>query len=342
MRLLGSNTQALKVSSRPKLAYHTSYLSFPKKNTRQFVMSSRRAAHKFIPKPLSWCLVRFRRKARCNRIEETDKSVNQDGRETDLLHYVFSRPDLEEMRGSPSKVLQAIDDYSEQYNYLMNIGSTKGEYICSLIAENKPSTMIELGGYVGYSAILFADTVRANGGKQYLSLEVNPEMAAISNILVDLAGLREFVRIMIGPSDQSLLRLIKDEKKISTAELVFIDHWQELYLPDLRLLEELNVLKPGASTLIADNMRLSGSEDYQEWLRATPVQKREINKKRIQSSEGNKLKRKKSNAALSHKILLGNPNLVYQTSTKMFDHGSVQVCLWEQYSNILHASEKFL
>lgn len=209
----------------------------------------------------------------------------------------------------------------------MNIGSTKGEYISRLIATNKPSVMIELGGYVGYSAILFADAVRANGGKQYFSLEVNPEMAAISNILVDLAGLRDFVRIMIGPSNESLIRLIRDENKISAAEMVFIDHWQELYLPDLRLLEELNVLKPGVSTLVADNMMLSGSVDYQEWLRATPEKKREMNKKTVAAFERNKLKRKQPDTPSGHQPSLGNPNLIYETETKIFDLGEDQVCL---------------
>lgn len=262
---------------------------------------------------------------------KTDKLAHQDGRERDLLHYVFSRPDLEDLRDSPSKVLRAIDDYSEQYQYLMNIGPTKGKYISGLIVQNKPSVMIELGGYVGYSAILFADAVRASGGKQYFSLEVNPEMAAVSNVLVDLAGLRDFVRIMIGPSDESLVRLIRDEKKISAVELVFIDHWQELYLPDLQLLEGLNVLKPDVSLLVADNMRLSGSLNYQEWLRATPEEKRELNKKRVGRS---KLKRKQPDGASGHQLSLGNPNLIYETSTKLFDHGLVQVRLKENYMKI--------
>lgn len=63
----------------------------------------------------------------------------------------------------------------------MNIGATKGAFVTNLIAKNKPSVMIELGGYVGYSAILFGDVIRANGGKQFLSIEKNPEVAAVAN-----------------------------------------------------------------------------------------------------------------------------------------------------------------
>ena len=35
-----------------------------------------------------------------------------DGREIELLHYIYSKPDLEEIRDSPSRVLQAIDEYA--------------------------------------------------------------------------------------------------------------------------------------------------------------------------------------------------------------------------------------
>ena len=58
--------------------------------------------------------------------------------------------------------------------------------------------------YVGYSAVLFSDAVRAHGGKHYLSIEQNPEMAAVANQLVDLAGLRDHVRIIVGSSNGKL------------------------------------------------------------------------------------------------------------------------------------------
>ncbi|KAJ5091983.1 hypothetical protein NUU61_006853 [Penicillium alfredii] len=198
-----------------------------------------------------------------------------DGREVDLLHYIYSRPDVKELRGNPHKVLVAIDEYVDKHQVLMNIGATKGAFISDLIAARKPSTMIELGGYVGYSAILFGDAVRAHGGKQYLSIENNPEMAAVANQLLDLAGLRDFVRIIVGSSDESLEELI-EQKKIDRIELIFIDHWQELYLPDLWLLEQLDVLVPQTSVFVADNIIMPGAPKYLKWVEATPEQKREM------------------------------------------------------------------
>lgn len=191
----------------------------------------------------------------------------------------------------------------------MNIGSVKGAFVTNLIAERKPSVMIELGGYVGYSAILFGDAIRANGGKQFLSIEKNPEMAAVANQLVDLAGLRDTVRILVGASDEVLRELVCDRKEIAQVEMIFIDHWQKLYRPDLWLLEQLDVLVPETSVLLADNVIMPGAPEYLEWVQATTTHKRELVQK------------------LDAGSLAPNPNLVYETSVLEFDTDFGKVCL---------------
>ena len=55
-----------------------------------------------------------------------------------------------------------------------------------LIRNEKPQVMVELGGYVGYSAVLFGDCVRSVGGRRYYSLERNPEFAAVIMSLVEI------------------------------------------------------------------------------------------------------------------------------------------------------------
>jgi catechol O-methyltransferase len=256
-------------------------------------------------------------------VRERKPITKQDGREIALLHYIFSRHDLKGLRGHPGKVLTVIDEYVEKHSRLMNIGPRKGAFISRLIAEHKPSVMIELGGYVGYSAIKFGDAVRSHGGIQYLSLEVNPENAAVANMLLELAGLRDFVRIIIGSSNDSLIELIQAEKKISQIEFMFIDHWKDLYLPDLWLLEELNVLKPGVSVIAADNVIMPGAPDYLEWVRATPAQKREVAEKRKLAL--GKDESSATGTTIDPKRVLGNPNLVYETSIEMFEMGRGRV-----------------
>lgn len=80
---------------------------------------------------------------------EKDKEYQQktevwfdDGREIELLHFIYNKPDIEEIRGSPEKVLKAVDEYARTTKYLMNVGEDKGKIVADLIAEVKPKTMV--------------------------------------------------------------------------------------------------------------------------------------------------------------------------------------------------------
>lgn len=65
-----------------------------------------------------------------------------DGREIELLHFVYDHANLEQIRGSPQRVLEAIDEFGRTQKYLMNIGEDKGNIVTDLISELKPSVMV--------------------------------------------------------------------------------------------------------------------------------------------------------------------------------------------------------
>jgi catechol O-methyltransferase len=207
----------------------------------------------------------------------------------------------------------------------MNIGPAKGGLIASFIAERRPSTMIELGGYVGYSAIKFGDAVRRAGGQRYLSLEINPVYAAVANMLVDLAGLRDVVRIIVAPSHMSLAQLVR-ENAIDGVDILFFDHWKDRYLPDLWLVEQLGLLKPGRSVLVADNVLRPGAPLYLDWVRASPAEKREKLKEQsglsVLKGIDDLAKAIKEKGATETGVDLanvpGNPNLVYESEIHTF------------------------
>lgn len=67
-----------------------------------------------------------------------------DGREVEILHFVYGKPNIEEIRGSPERVLAAIDEFARTKKYLMNVGEDKGKIVTDLIAEVKPQTMASL------------------------------------------------------------------------------------------------------------------------------------------------------------------------------------------------------
>lgn len=233
-----------------------------------------------------------------------------------LLHFIYGQPNVDEIRGHPQKVLDLMDKFEEEY-YMMTVGGPKGKIVTQLIDEIKPKIMIELGCYTGYSAILFGEAARRNGGERYLSLELNPEYAAIANMLIELAGLRDFVRVLVGRSDLTLNKLHRSGE-VKQIELMFIDHYKPAYTTDLKLCEHLGMIVPG-SVLAADNMIYPGNPPYLEYVRSSVEQKREaakdgptkgynttgIRESTVQSfmPQGD---------APSFEVV-GNPNLVYQS-----------------------------
>ena len=224
------------------------------------------------------------------------------------------------------KVVAAIDKYATTKNYLMNVGPDKGKVVCDLVAEVKPEIMVELGGYIGYSCLLFGDAVRKAGGRAYYSFERNPEFAAVITSLIDLAGLSDIVKVHVGPSDRSIARL-HAEGILTHIDVMFLDHYKPAYTPDLKLCEHLQLIRPG-SVLAADNVIKPGNPPYLEYVRSSVQQKRE----RFQGRDGKsydtvgfseRYKNQYSNRVTDEKPNLkydGNPNLVYE---------SQQVNSWE-------------
>jgi len=74
--------------------------------------------------------------------QEEKTAFFDDGREIELLHYIYSHPNLDDIRDSPERVLEAIDEYGRTKKYLMNVGEDKGRIVCDLIKEVKPKTMV--------------------------------------------------------------------------------------------------------------------------------------------------------------------------------------------------------
>ncbi|KAM0101965.1 hypothetical protein ACP6JE_003424 [Aspergillus fumigatus] len=243
---------------------------------------------------------------------------HESGKELKLLHFIYEQPDIDEIRGNPQRVLDLIHKFEEKYRF-MNVGAAKGKIVTDLIAELKPHTMIELGGYVGYSAILFGDAVRRAGGKRYFSLELNPEYAAIANMLIELAGLRDFVRIIVGRSDKSLHKLFTSGE-VKQIELMFLDHYKPAYTTDLMLCEQLGMIVPNVTVLAADNVLRPGNPPYLEYVRSTVEQKREAAKKgpiKSYNKEGIPQRTVQSFLGEDDKPsfeVLGNPNLVYKST----------------------------
>lgn len=225
------------------------------------------------------------------------------------MEFVLSQ---KEIRGVPEKVLQAIDQFGRTKKYLMNVGEDKGKIVTNLIGEVKPSTMIELGGYCGYSTILFSSAVREAGGSKYYSLERSPKFAKNIETLVEFAGLSDLVEVVVGPSNEGLKKLY-DAGKLEQIDMMFLDHYKPAYTTDLKLCEELGLIKKG-TVLAADNVIKPGNPPYLEYVRSTVQEKKARLTQEGKADTDNFPGRSATQYGSVEKLnttVKGNPNLVY-------------------------------
>lgn len=190
-----------------------------------------------------------------------------------LVEYIDKQPKAE-LQDNPQKILDTIDDFIATGNALMNIGPIKGADIVKRLAKYKPKVAVELGGFMGYSAILFASHLPEDC--KYYSFEANEDYVQIARKHIELAGLSHKVTIIPGEAQYTLPEFKKtfDNEKV---DFVFLDHWKDRYVPDLRVMESLELIKPG-TFIVADNIRPvsdNGPKDYSLYVESTPEQKRE-------------------------------------------------------------------
>lgn len=171
---------------------------------------------------------------------------------------------------------------------------------------------------------------------------MNPEFAAVIMSLVDLAGLSDIVKVIVGASDASIVRLVS-EGQLHHIDLMFLDHYKPAYTTDLKLCEELKLITPG-SVLAADNVIKPGNPPYLEYVRRTVEEKRE-NLGEVVKSQGIPGKTvdqyKKRYGDMQFNQSSGNPNLVYESELiHSFEPTGVPVrsfSKWRQTSANLHA-----
>ena len=241
--------------------------------------------------------------------------------------------------------MAAVDEFARTKKYLMNVGEDKGKIVANLIAEVKPKMMVELGGYIGYSCILFGDAVRKAGGEKYFSLERNPEFAAVIASLVDLAGLSDVVKVVVGSSDASIKRL-HSTGALKKIDLMFLDHYKPAYTTDLKLCEELKLIEPG-SVLAADNVIKPGNPPYLEYVRSTVEQKKQALKSsdtvngvdtRFADRTAKQYAKREGEAKLDE-TRVGNPDLVYKSElVNSWEPSGVPVC-FETRCHVNHADQ---
>ncbi|NXA39105.1 COMT methyltransferase, partial [Eudromia elegans] len=141
-----------------------------------------------------------------------------------------------------------------------------GKILDKTVEEVNPSIVLELGTYCGYSAVRIARLLKA--GARLLTVEFNPEFAAIAKQMIEFAGVQDKVNILEGPSEEIIPQL-KKKHEVDTLDFVFLDHWKDRYSPDTILLQECNLLRKG-TVLLADNVICPGAPEFLKYIRNNP------------------------------------------------------------------------
>jgi catechol O-methyltransferase len=163
-------------------------------------------------------------------------------------------------KGDPQDVLKTMDRFAREERFLMNIGPDKGPLVREVLANlPRDARILELGAFCGYSSILLADTL-GDGGR-IDSVEVSGAAVEGSRANVEFAGLTNRIKIHHGASGEIIPTLD------GPFDLVFLDHWKDLYKEDLKAIEAKGLLRPG-SIVVADNVGpLFGAIPYLEYVR---------------------------------------------------------------------------
>lgn len=166
-----------------------------------------------------------------------------------------------------------------------------------------------MGGYVGYSAILFGEVFSKQGidNGRIFSLETNHRYGEVAKFLIDLAGLSNFVEVMTGPTHASIRNLLS--LGLEKVDFMLVGYDNLACTPSLKLFEELKMVSPG-TVIVVDNSTFSGNKPYMEYVRSSVEEKREI-VKRLESTDVFNMST--ILATIDPEVRAGNPNLKYVT-----------------------------
>jgi catechol O-methyltransferase len=185
-----------------------------------------------------------------------------DGREARLADYVTAKARL----GDAADVIRVIDEYCYNHSFMINIGDEKGQILDAAVRRTAPRRVLELGTYCGYSSLRMAV---AAPSANIVSIEFNPENAAIARRILDQAGVSGRVTIVVGTlgdGGKTLEALRKTHDfQPGSVDLVFIDHDKNAYLQDLQLIIRERWLRP-AGLVVADNVKFPGAPEYRAYM----------------------------------------------------------------------------
>lgn len=222
------------------------------------------AVHELLGRPLLFLRWSFLRMLFGMRRLRRDWQVG-DGREEGAARHVIATAPA----GDLDATIAAIDVYAYEQSFLINVGDEKGKILDGVVERAGPLRVLELGAYIGYSALRIARKLPP-GGRLY-SVEFSAANAEIARSIVAHAGVADRVTVIVGTLGDggATIAALEREHGFDKAAigLVFIDHDKAAYLPDLQRILDAGWLRPG-SVVVADNVGFPGAPAYKAYMEA--------------------------------------------------------------------------
>jgi predicted O-methyltransferase YrrM len=158
---------------------------------------------------------------------------------------------------SPEEVLKSIEEEAPKKGFPI-IGPIRGVILDEVVSEHRPSSILEVGTLVGYSAIRMGRHLRP--GQKITCVEVDGEIAKVARGNIEKAGLSDRINVVVGDAKKVLPKLG------GSYDMVFLDAAKDEYLGYLKSVEHL--LHRG-SVVAADNVKSHPKEvaGYLEYVR---------------------------------------------------------------------------
>jgi catechol O-methyltransferase len=199
-----------------------------------------------------------------------------------------SRGDLQDhvlhnaRKGNIQNIIDTIDEYGWTKQWLMNIGDRKGKILDQAIQTRQPKTVLELGKicliinnnpvcfllgtFLGYSSLRIVAQLATDA--LFITIEADTQSADIARSIHEYAGVTDRIKI-INDYTENVIPHLNKTFNIDSFDLIFIDHFKDIYLRDFKMLEDVGLIKSG-TMIVADNVIKPGAPDYLEYVRNNP------------------------------------------------------------------------
>jgi catechol O-methyltransferase len=119
---------------------------------------------------------------------------------------------------------------------------------------------------LGYSSLRIVSQLSPDA--LFITIEADSYSAEIARSIHEYAGVADRIKIINGYTQNVLPHLTKDYN-IDSFDLIFIDHYKDVYVRDFKILEQVGLIKSG-TMIVADNVINPGAPDYLEYVRNNP------------------------------------------------------------------------